>query len=301
MFAHAYGLKVVLFLAFALYAALIVCSRAHHTGSSRWPAFCKSFFWRSPFNYFEMKLATDATLPEGRKYVFGCAPHGIHGFFLSMLTYEGDSSPFYRRFPHLRGRLVGLVATVLFKIPLVRELFLWSGYVDAGRHTALKMLRKDGQHLYFLTGGEAESLVSHPGTDRVVLAGRGRHGFVRLALEAGALLVPVYAFHNSDTYDTNTVFLSSLRKWLSKRFRVCFPLFSGRWLTPVPFNVQITVAVGDPVPAPPPCAADADSSAVQARIEQYHAAYISALESLFERYKLAAGYPPERRLEVLHA
>jgi hypothetical protein len=69
-----------------------------------------------------------------------------------------------------------------------------------------------GQSVYIIIGGEAESLLSAPGTDRVVVAGPRRKGFVRLALEANAELVPVYMFHNTDTNDTYHAFWGSGRR-----------------------------------------------------------------------------------------
>lgn len=135
--ARALHLEVALGLAVAAYAARIWTSRAQFTGEARWPALARSLFCSSPFDYFGMELICDekVQLPAGEKFVFACAPHGIHGFGLGMLTYEGDSSPFYRRFPQLRGQLVGLVASVLFRVPLVRELFLYMGCEssDGGR------------------------------------------------------------------------------------------------------------------------------------------------------------------------
>ena len=67
--------------------------------------------------------------------MFGVHPHGIHCWPLNAFALLG--SPFDRRFPGLVGaRLSGLAATVIFQIPVVRELFLSLGYLDAGRATA---------------------------------------------------------------------------------------------------------------------------------------------------------------------
>lgn len=46
-------------------------------------------------------------------------------------------------------------------------------------------------------GGEREAMLNTSGRDIVYL--RARRGFVRLALEAGAQLVPVFGFGNTDT------------------------------------------------------------------------------------------------------
>jgi hypothetical protein len=97
-------------------------------------------------------------------------------------------------FPYLKDRLVGAVATVLFYVPLVRELFLLSGYRDA-RRSVLEAALRAGESVYLLAGGEAESLLSEPGTDRMVVGGDGRLGLFRLALETRSPVVPMYTFH----------------------------------------------------------------------------------------------------------
>ena len=54
-------------------------------------------------------------------------------------------------------KLTGLAASVIFKIPVVRELFLSMGYIDADRKVASKALAK-GRSLFICVGGEDESL-----------------------------------------------------------------------------------------------------------------------------------------------
>jgi len=258
--------------------------------------------------YFDPIVLIDGGLAEGNQYVFAYAPHGIHGFGTAVLMDEGEGSPFFRAFPWLRGRLVGLGAKILFFVPLVREVFLAIGWRDASRACAVRAL-SEGNSVYIIVGGEAEALLSRPGTDMAVVAGRRRRGFVKLALDSNAELVPMYCFRNTDTYSTSSAFYG-LRRWLSKRFQVCLPIWWGRWGTPLPHNVQLTVAIGKPVPMPAPVApaaaaagaeqdgAAAALAAAEARLDTYHAAYIAALQELFERHKAAAGYPPERKLII---
>jgi hypothetical protein len=113
-------------------------------------------------------------------------------------------------------------------------------------------------------------------------------------------------FHNTDTYYTSQ-FLHGLRVWISRRFQLCFPLFWGRWGTPLPNNVQLTVAIGRPVPFPagwtPPPAAGADGkrervSVPEEVVSAYQQAYLGALQATFEAHKAQAGYPPERKLVI---
>ena len=176
-------------------------------------------------------------LSDDKQYIFGVHPHGIHcwplvreregnasGVCASFHTqcaslppqnvFAFHTSPFYKRLPN--AKLTGVAATIMFKIPVVRELFLLMGYVDAGRPTCQKVLAQ-GSSLYICTGGEAESLETRNGVDAVVL--EGRKGFVRLALSYGTPLVPVYGLGNNEIYRSLQPF-PKLRRWLSKNFHV---------------------------------------------------------------------------------
>lgn len=143
----------------------------------------------------------NATLSPSQQYVFAVHPHGIHCLPLTQFTVRGGD--FDKKFPGLVGKCVsGLAATVIFKLPLVRELFLLMGYVDASRAVASKVL-KEGRSLFVCTGGEEESMLTVAGEDVVVL--KKRKGFVRLALSHGAHLVPVFGVGNSDLYTVSRI------------------------------------------------------------------------------------------------
>ena len=70
-------------------------------------------------------------------------------------------------------------------LPVLRELYLWSGYVDAGKKTAVYNLDKKRSLLIF-PGGEKELLNCKPGELKLYL--RNRKGFVKLALKYGTPL-----------------------------------------------------------------------------------------------------------------
>lgn len=107
----------------------------------------------------------------------------------------------------------------------------------------------------------------------------------------------VLQFHNTDTYYTSRLFYG-VRKFISKRFQVALPLWWGRWFTPTPRNVRLTNAYGKPVPLPADLQLNERGEAPSAVVDAYHAAYIAALQELFEKHKAAAGYPPERALTI---
>jgi hypothetical protein len=185
---HIWGLFVAIIIA---YYASLAASKAHKTGGLQSLRPWTIGFLKHTREYFDLQQIHEGGLKDGEKYIFCCHPHGIHGFGTGIFMDDSNTSELYALYPFLRGKVVGLVATVLFFLPLVRELFLSMGTRDASRQVAEQTL-EEGNSIYLIVGGEAESLRSLPGTDEVVAAGKGRKGFVRLALRKNALLVPVY-------------------------------------------------------------------------------------------------------------
>lgn len=237
-------------------------------------------FYLSVYDYFPMTCvpwSEDAKLPASRQYVFAAHPHGIHCWALAMFSSTG--TPFDELFPGLCGvKLTGLAATVMFKIPVVREFFLQFGYVDARRQVAAAALAA-GQSIHVCTGGEEESLWTKNGEDVVVL--NKRKGFVRLALSYGADLVPVFGAGINDTFVTYSLFMG-VRRWILKVFNIALPIFHGRYLTPLPCKTPIRVLIGEPIRTPVPAVRGAKPD--EALVDEYHQKYIAAVKALHAKH-----------------
>ena len=85
------------------------------------------------------------------------------------------------------------------------QLLLWLGCVDAGASTANYNLKK-GRSLLIFIGGEKEQLMSENGKHKIYL--KNRKGFVKLALQHGAHLLPMYAFGENDVHTIHLWFMS---------------------------------------------------------------------------------------------
>lgn len=217
------------------------------------------------------------SLHPSQQYIFGVHPHGIHCIPLGQFT--AKNSAFDQTFPHLYGpKLTGICATVIFKLPVVRELFFHMGYVDASRSVCQEALQAR-QSLFICVGGEEEALYTTLGQDIVVLS--KRQGFVRLALSYGAALVPVFGVGNSDTYQTYSWGLS-WRLWLQKKTGIALPIFHGRWGTTLPYPVPIQLLVGKPIPTPMPKVPGEKPD--DALVDEYHARYVAALQAMHARH-----------------
>jgi len=91
----------------------------------------------------------------------------------------------------------GFRATFCFYIPIYRDLLLGGGVVDAARYSA-KFILGAGYSLALVPGGATEALYCNEDKDVVYLKSRG--GFIKLALETGASLVPVFSFNECNAY-----------------------------------------------------------------------------------------------------
>ncbi|GMH61491.1 hypothetical protein TrST_g9072 [Triparma strigata] len=238
-------------------------------------------FWSSHFDYFPMTIIKQSgpstKLDPSKQYIFAVHPHGIHCWALNALAFT--TSPFHKNFPGFAGKVTGLAATVIFQIPVVRELFLSMGYCDAGRSTAHKIL-KSKRSMFVCTGGEEESMLTSPGSDYLVL--KKRKGFVRLAIIHQTPLVPVFGLGISDLYTTYS-FLLPLTTFIQKKTGVALPIFHGRYLTPLPYKVPIKILIGTPIPPPKNTSSD-PMKADPALVDELHQKYIEAVKELHKKH-----------------
>ncbi|XP_070810059.1 2-acylglycerol O-acyltransferase 3 isoform X2 [Pituophis catenifer annectens] len=254
--------------------------------------------WELHRNYFPIKLVKTAELPPTRNYVLGSHPHGIicAGAFSAFCT---EACGFSRAFPGLSSSLAVLAG--LFYVPVYREYLMSSGMVPVSKKSLDFLLRAGPGHaVVIVVGGATESLDCNPGEQRLHLS--GRRGFVRLALQHGADLVPVFSFGENDIFRQIQFPEGSLLRRLQLHFKqlagfapclfVGRSLFFSRCWGLLPQPSPITVVVGKPIlvplcPHPKP-----------EEVDRYHALYVQALQQLFEEHKGNCGLPSSQQLFI---
>eukprot|EP00605_Chrysophyceae_sp_TOSAG23-4_P002906 GSChrysophyteH1.ASY1.ANO1.3201.1 assembled CDS len=201
-----------------------------------------------------------------------------------------------------KGDRRDLAASILFYIPVVREILLALGNVDAGANTAKKQLQKKRSLLIFV-GGEKEQLMTEPNSHKIYC--RSRFGFVKLALQHGVELVPMYTFGENEIYHISHAF-HDIRHWLQRNLSIGISLFYGRGLLCMkPLEgVDLAMEIGPPVPLPKKFKNNAKGGVdvidpSREDIESYHAAFIAAQSSLFEKTKGKHGVAADVKLEIL--
>jgi 1-acyl-sn-glycerol-3-phosphate acyltransferase len=220
------------------------------------------------------------------QFLFAVFPHGSNVDY--RLLMEGM---LYETLPHLAPNIRTLAATVIFRLPLVREFALWTGCIDASRAVASRALRA-GRSILVLPGGEAEQIRTVHGKEKVYL--HRRKGFIKIALRHGVPIVPVYVFGASDYYHTWFVGYG-LRLWIMKQTGICITLAFGLYgsvLCPMP--VETTIVFGKPLDfTVKEAGAPSDKEVVDA-----HQQFCQALRELFDKHKKSLGYG-DRQLEIL--
>lgn len=152
---------------------------------------------------------------------------------------------------------------------------------------------EEGKTLAIIPGGEAEAIRTENGRDLTIL--KGRKGFVSLALQYGIPIVPTYTFGLGEVYTTSKTALFAIRDVLQRKLRVAIPIYWGVGGSPMPKQVPLFFAIGNPIQVP---ANPSKERPADALVDEFHAKYVEALEALFKQHRAAAGYA-DRELDVM--
>ena len=268
---------------------------AHDTTGegSRWRYFTRKFFLlqfmrdhlQLSFGPLPKNLIKAEQTPNAQ-FLIAVFPHGVASDY--RVAMDGI---LHTVLPNICEKIRVLAASVLFVIPVVREMALWSGCINATRSVAEKAIKK-GYSILVLPGGEAEQIRTIHSKERVYL--RKRKGFIKLALRHDIPVVPSYVFGASDYYYTRN-HLFGPRVWLQKKLGICIPLASGYFGSIFcPFPVKTTVVFGDPLKFE----IKVKGSPTAEELEKAHDEFCLALQQLFDAHKKKLGYG-DRELEML--
>lgn len=252
-----------------------------HNGGRGFEFLRKLKFWRYQRNYFPVKLVKTVEITPDTTYMFSFFPHGILVFGAST-NFLSDVNHFDKAFPGIKPYIITLSS--VFNIPILRDLVLIFGLCASSKESILHILKgPPGNACVLVVGGVAEALRSVPGTYKLVL--KHRKGFVKLALQAGSSLVPVFSFGETNAYDQ---IYSDWYRWLQVKLRSTFGIpmviVKGRGifshsLRILPYQVPITTVVGKPITLPKV------ENPTQELVDEYHQIFIKELTNLFDKYK----------------
>jgi 2-acylglycerol O-acyltransferase 1 len=239
-------------------------------------------------------------LSPRKKYIFGYHPHGValRGAFGA---FAADVAGFSQLFPGITNTL--LIKDSFFYQPVLREYLLSAGLSGVSRTSCIRHLTRGGhdgrgmgRSITITVGGSREYNIARPGTMGVVI--RIRKGFVRVAVETGADIVPVVAFGENDLFDRVDVLLNPLLRYITGVWewavghKVAFSV--GRFNIFCPYQKPLNVVVGKPIPVTQQ-RWDPD----QKYIDELHEQYIRELRNLWDNWKDVFGTDRSVEFEIV--
>ncbi len=241
---------------------------------------------RSYFGQFEIHGAENVN--KDTQYSIACHPHGTVIFQRTFWRTDLMDKIFYRPW-----RMLG--ASILFSIPIVREMSLWFGAVDASKKTCEKVLSA-GASLVLYPGGldeantvTVESDAGGKAKAAADVALRTRTGFIRLAVKYNTPVLPVFTFGELEAVDAVNLLPSRITKWLQKRLRMSTTIFLGRFYSFIPYRVPFHMCIGRPVPVKW-CPDGTPEAEIDAEVRRVHAAYKKELQAIYDANKAKYGY-----------
>lgn len=250
--------------------------------------------WEHFRDFFPIKLKKTGELSPNKNYILGCHPHGIMsaGAFNCFST---ESCGFTELYPGVRSCLAILAG--LFRIPLFRDYIMAAGLYPVSKASLTHLLSKSGKGnaVVIVIGGAAESLSSSPGENTVVI--KQRKGFVKVALEFGADLVPVYSFGENELFQQVLLTEGSFGRKLQDLFKKIMGfapcLFVGEKFAIIPYRRPVTTVVGCPISVPKRV------SPTDEEVDHYHSLYMESLTNLFHEHKVSCGLSETHKLHLI--
>ncbi|XP_071617754.1 2-acylglycerol O-acyltransferase 2 [Heliangelus exortis] len=268
-------------------------------GGRRIHALRKSIIWRYMRDYFPITLVKTAELDPKKNYLMGFHPHGVlaAGAFLNFCT---EASGFSTLFPGFTPHLMML--SLWFRIPFLRDYVMSGGLVPSDKESASYVLRKPegGNLLTIIVGGAQEALEARPGSYTLVL--KNRKGFIRLSIQHGTPLVPIFSFGENDLFEQvnnpKGSWLRRIQHRLQQIMGISLPLFHGRGIFQysfglIPYRRPIFTVVGKPIPVQKKFRPSTEE------VDRVHQKYLSELSKLFEEHKGKYNIPEDRHLEFI--
>ncbi|GAQ87651.1 Diacylglycerol acyltransferase 2 [Klebsormidium nitens] len=221
----------------------------------------------------EFKMENREAFDTEKTYVIALEPHSIFPIGVVAMTRQAGRMPLQK--------MKCLASSAIWCIPWVRHLWSWLGLTPASRQNFRKLL-SEGYSTVLIPGGVQECLHLRPGAEVVFL--KQRTGFIRMAMEAGAPLVPAFCFGQTNTYR----YWKPKGEWFARLSRSLgfTPLFFWGWCgTPLPFPEPMLLVVGSPIDVPK------NPEPTREEILGTQEKFLAAMTALFEKYKEEAGYP----------
>lgn len=238
--------------------------------------------WYLTFTHNGEEVLDQGVFTKDQQYVAVWHPHGAYAIaalcFVSHFWATGYPGG-------KRGDRYVCVAPLLFRIPLLAEYLLLCGARSQDIKT-FNALLSSGATVGVQPGGIFEQVASDDKEEKVFFP--ARLGFVRLALQHGLPILPIYAFGENQLY-TMTSFAKMINTWLYRNFKIGTLCVSGQFGLPLPvFRRSLHIRFGEAVSL----GKCGEANPVESQVQEAFEKYLVALNKLFDAHKDTC-LPPE--------
>jgi len=218
-----------------------------------------------------------------RAYLFAAHPHGLFASGCVGNIVLSDAALRRFRARHVRFFINNLLISVF---PIIKDVLSSLGFLPCTAKMMRRVLGRGETGMIVVGGVQEVVLTGNVDVEELYL--KNCFGFVKVAIQVGTPLVPVYTFGESLATGPDWVPFREIRKRLSYKF--VFPFRSlgivHRWGFCFPRG-KLTTVVG------PPIEVKQNDRPSREEVAAVHAQYCKSLLALIERNKAAAGYPTQ--------
>lgn len=187
--------------------------------------------WKYYRNYFPVKLVKSfpGELDPKRNYLCCYFPHGLlaHG---ANVCFGSNVCGIREYFPHHKAYVHTLPYG--FYLPFLRELGFGMGSLPCSKECLDHLMGKPsgGNISCLVVGGAEEAFYVNPGVHKIIL--KRRKGFVKVALQNGCPLIPIYSFGENELYSqpefAKRSFITKIQRKLKKLTGIAVVIANGR-------------------------------------------------------------------------